>query len=128
MSGPNAGISDVGHVSLSDVTPISPADIAGQQLMSTALEGAIKKATTLPGHGSDPVSDPSSMVGTQDTNQFVREDAVQPDAGLDPEMERQIDQVADKFTDLYVEVTNFSVAWSVAKRTGRDIETLLRAQ
>ena len=126
MSGPSIDVSGVGALKLADITPVQPAELAMQQDLSRAFDSAIQKAISFPVNETGSAHRPNPMLEKSKSNDFVREQPMTEDK--DPEMTRQLDQVTDRFRDVYVEMTNFSVAWNVAKRSGRDVETLLKGQ
>ncbi len=126
MSVPSSDIAGVGALRLADVTQMQPAELAAQQDLSRAVGSAIQKAVTLPGGETSSANRPNSMLERSTSNDFVREQPMEVNTDL--EISREMDQMTDKFRELYTDMTNFSVTWSIAKRTGRDVETLLKGQ
>ncbi|WP_299507337.1 hypothetical protein [uncultured Roseobacter sp.] len=133
MSDGVSGIEGVDSVKLADISQPSHDEYVKRREVSHALEGAILKAVSFPSHRENIIDRSNTLLSSKSENTFLDERVqsrkVSPLQGdttnsLDPHME----QVIQNYRDLYVDMTNFSVAWSVAKRTGRDIETLLRAQ
>ncbi|NJM81726.1 MAG: hypothetical protein HC844_03845 [Tabrizicola sp.] len=122
-----------GGVPLASVSRSSNAEMGAQQDLSRAFEGAIQKAVSFPVSESNPASRPNSLLVDSGANGYLREPVLgapngQANTAKDGAVDRQMEQVVDRFRGLYVEMTNFSVAWSVAKRSGKDVETLLRGQ
>lgn len=128
MSGPSLDIAGVGELKLADIVPVQPAELAAQKDLSRALEVAVSKAVSFPTGAANPAERPNAMMPEARPNSYVRDQSTASDKSNDPEFGQTMDKVTDRFRDLYVEVTNFSVVWSVAKRSGRDIETLLKGQ
>jgi transcription initiation factor TFIID subunit TAF12 len=120
-------------VPLSSISQQSNSDVSSQREMSRVFEGAIKTAVTYPFNESNPTSRQNSLLLHNGANTYLRDEGM---AGTDGQVrngKKSVDDasmkyVAETMRSLYVEATNFTVAWSIAKRTGRDVETLLKAQ
>ncbi|WP_299554588.1 hypothetical protein [uncultured Tateyamaria sp.] len=130
MTTGESSIEGVGGIKLADISQSSHDDFVRQKEISQAFDGAIQKAVTFPSNVTNPAERPNTFLVNNGQNSFVAQRGSSEthlgDARSSADV--QIEQVMGRFRSLYVEMTNFSVAWSVAKRTGRDIETLLRAQ
>ncbi len=124
------GVEGVSCMPLADVTPQTNAELGASRDISHAFDSAMTKALSFP---SSPADKPNGLLAGDTNNSFLPEQGLGgPDTKANTEKDqladRQMEQVMEKFRGLYVEMTNFTVAWSVAKRTGRDVETLLKAQ
>jgi hypothetical protein len=120
-------------IPLKSISQPSNSDFQSRQEVSVVLEGALKKAITFPASDSNPASRQNSLLSNNSANSYVREQDVagtniQGRDGKQTVDDRAMDHVTESLRGLYVEATNFAVAWSIAKRTGRDVETLLKAQ
>jgi hypothetical protein len=131
--GPVGAVTGVGGVPLSDVAQLTNSEVGAARDISRAFDSAITKALSFPSSHASQTGVPNGVLAGDSKNTFLRDQGLDgPNTQVRTEKEQvadhQMEQVMEKFRGLYVEMTNFSVAWSVAKRTGRDVETLLRAQ
>lgn len=124
----SVGLDGVGGVSLSQTLAPDQTNLPARQEMSHIFEGAIHQAVAFPASASDPTRRPNQFLERPDQNVLLREQPSTSQTGDAGTSENKLNDVTDRFFGLYIEMTHFQVAWSVAKRSGRDIETLLRAQ
>lgn len=104
------------------------------ELTDRAMEGAFSNALRLPGTArneevsGDLVTNGSNgLVGNEKArivSELNQTDEAQG-AGADT-VERQMDAMTNRISTLYMEMTNWQVAWSIAQRTQQDTNHLLR--
>jgi len=111
-------------VQLSDVSAGQASDFDVRRSVSDAMDMAVKSAMRMPSADIDPKLPPNAVMSDPSTNSMVRDRSGQMADGY----ETQMDAITDRFVTLYQDMTIFKVTWQIAKRTGRDIETLLKAQ
>jgi hypothetical protein len=109
-------------MSLADVTSQTVADQRHSDLLSDMSSHAIKSAMHAPGMTAQEDKLKDQIAQESRGNPYVSgsEYPENPNATSD--------FFTDKMAGLYNEITIYQVAWNMAKRTGRDIETLLKAQ
>jgi hypothetical protein len=122
------GIEAIGAISaqqtttLADVTSQTVADQRHNDLLSEMSSHAFKNVTDVPGGAATQDQLKDQILQESRGNAYVA-GSEQPD-----QADAKSDFFIDKMAGLYNEITVYQVAWNMAKRTGRDIETLLKAQ
>jgi hypothetical protein len=107
---------------LAEVTSQTVADQRHSDLLSEMSSHAIKNATDIPG---------GTATEDQLKDQILQESRGNPYVAGSEKPDNPAatsDYFIDKMSGLYNEISVYQVAWNMAKRTGRDIETLLKAQ
>jgi len=111
--------SDVG---LADVTQTTASNMQRQDILSEISQKAFSSFANTPGTAAKEADLKAEMLSESQGNKYLPEDLVPQ------KPEALSDQFITKMSSLYNEVTVYQVAWNMAKRTGRNIETLLRGQ
>lgn len=97
--------------------------------MSDALQTAVSKVSVAPGSNASGQDLRGELTGgvVGEAKLDVMSDVTRP--GVTPHEAPPQDQTAEieqRFQKLYLELTNFQVAWAIARRTQQDISQLLR--
>lgn len=92
------------------------------QVMSDTASHALTKALAPPGANEPPLGAAEGYLGGDLGKGYLPAPDASDPSGLDME------DVSKKLSELYLDVTVYKVAWEVAKRSGRDIESLLKGQ
>ncbi|MEP3847596.1 MAG: hypothetical protein ABJM43_19805 [Paracoccaceae bacterium] len=116
---------------------MDPSGYSAQQAEVTdrAMESAFSNALRLPGmirneevSGGSMTNGSSGIVG--DEKSKIVSDLNAPHSGTDGAgantVEAQMDGMTNRISSLYMEMTNWQVAWSIATRTQQDTNHLLR--
>ncbi|MEL6639699.1 MAG: hypothetical protein AAFN63_03725 [Pseudomonadota bacterium] len=92
------------------------------QVMSDTASHALTKALAPPGASETPLGNAEGYLGGDLSESYLPAPDASNPSGLNME------DVSEKLSELYLDVTVYKVAWEVAKRSGRDIEALLKGQ
>ena len=123
IEGIGAGaVPPVGVADMKDVATGTASDYARGDLMSAASENAFATFTDYPGRAARESGLKDQILADSRGNPHLPADYAEK------QPEALSDQFITKISGLYNEVTIYQVAWNMAKRSGRDIETLLKAQ
>ena len=110
------------QTTLDQVSAQTTADLHRSDLLSGVSQSAFESISKYPGQVEKETRLKNEIAGQTGDNPFLS------GANVPQKPEALSDQFITKMSGLYNEVTVYQVAWNMAKRTGRDIETLLRAQ
>ncbi len=122
LTGSVSAVSAPERTSLDDLTAQTAAEAGNANLLSQISDVALESVTKYPGHVEKEQALKAEILRETGDNAFLTE-AAQP-----KEPTALSDDFITKISGLYNEVTVYQVAWNMAKRTGRDVETLLKAQ
>lgn len=121
---PVGSVASLDTVQLSEVSAGQASDFDVRRSVSDAMDVAVRSAMRMPSADVDPKIPPNAVMADPGNNSMIRDRTDQMADGY----ETQMDAITDRFVTLYQDMTTFKVTWQIAKRTGRDIETLLKAQ
>ncbi len=110
------------EVSLANVTKDTSANIHRQDILSDISREAFAAFTNVPGATTQDAKLKAEILSDARGNPYLPADLVPQ------KPEALSDHFAKKMAGLYNEIAVYQVAWNMAKRTGRDVETLLRGQ
>lgn len=117
------------RVEVMDVASSSPADHRLADKLSRTMDAAMDKALRVPAGPTDPALRANSFLADNQPSKMVSGSAdLDGKAGERDAVDIAMDRITDRLRTVNMELTSFKVAWGLAKRAGRDIETLLKAQ
>lgn len=87
--------------------------------MTTALDSALKT----PAMPSAAEASIQQVLNKSGENDYIGDEAGETQSPIE-----ELGVVASEAAGLYSEMTAFHVAWGIAKKSGRDVETLLKGQ
>ncbi|MGD1881449.1 MAG: hypothetical protein ACFB11_03875 [Paracoccaceae bacterium] len=110
------------QAAIDDVSSQTTSDLHRTNLLADMSETAFASVTAYPGKAEKDAQLKGEILREAGGNPYISGTQA-PD-----KPEALSDHFITKMSSLYNEVTVYQVAWNMAKRTGRDIETLLKAQ
>ena len=117
------------RVEAMDVAITSPADHRVADKLTRTMEASLEKALRVPSGPTDPALGANSFLASNQPNKMVSGSAdLGGTSGERDGLDIAMDRITDRLRTVNMELTSFKVAWGLAKRAGRDIETLLKAQ
>lgn len=118
-----AAVEPLDHVDMSDQNAAYASQLNASQVLADSMTTALDSALHMPAVGEIVETSEQHVLNKSGENDFMGDEVGEERSPVD-----EITHVAEKVAGIYADMTAFHVAWGIAKKSGRDVETLLKGQ